>query len=165
MIPEYAIREWNEFVPWTEKVQVEQDLIICRALVDIFSDEFLASQLAFSGEAMLTTYKLEELLGTKLRALYQRKKGRDLFDLYTALKNSNVNAETILECYKKYIEFVVDQPPTYKQFLNNMTEKMQDSEFLTDTTGLLRPEIKFDANDAYDLIFNTFIDKLPGKRD
>lgn len=65
MIPEYAIREWNEFVPWTEKVQVEQDLIICRALVDIFSDEFLASQLAFSGEAMLTTYKLEELRSTK----------------------------------------------------------------------------------------------------
>jgi len=28
---------------------------------------------------------LEELLGTKLRALYQRRKGRDLFDLAVAL--------------------------------------------------------------------------------
>lgn len=35
----------------------------------------------FTGEAELTTYHFEELLGTKLRALYQRKKGRDLFDL------------------------------------------------------------------------------------
>ncbi len=34
----------------------------------------------FSGECMLTGYELEELLGTKLRALYQRRKGRDLFD-------------------------------------------------------------------------------------
>lgn len=39
----------------------------------------------FTGKAMLTTYHLEELVGTKVRALYQRKKGRDLFDLYTAL--------------------------------------------------------------------------------
>lgn len=38
----------------------------------------------FTGEARLTTYQLEELVGTKLRALYQRKKGRDLFDLYPA---------------------------------------------------------------------------------
>ena len=37
----------------------------------------------FTGSAELTTYHFEELLGTKLRALYQRKKGRDLYDLYT----------------------------------------------------------------------------------
>ena len=39
----------------------------------------------FSGDCKITTYHLEELLGTKLRALYQRRKGRDLFDLYKAL--------------------------------------------------------------------------------
>ena len=33
-----------------------------------------------SGKCEITTYSLNELLGTKLRALYQRKKGRDLFD-------------------------------------------------------------------------------------
>jgi predicted nucleotidyltransferase component of viral defense system len=32
----------------------------------------------FSGSADVRTYELDELLGTKLRALYQRKKGRDL---------------------------------------------------------------------------------------
>ena len=40
----------------------------------------------FLGECMLTGYELEKLLGTKLRALYQRRKGRDLFDLYWALQ-------------------------------------------------------------------------------
>ncbi len=39
----------------------------------------------FTGECQLTTYELEELFGSKLRALYQRKKSRDLFDLYWAI--------------------------------------------------------------------------------
>ncbi len=40
----------------------------------------------FLGNSEVTTYSLEELLGTKLRALYQRKKGRDLFDLASAIE-------------------------------------------------------------------------------
>ncbi len=39
----------------------------------------------FSGRALITTFDFNELIGTKLRALYQRKKGRDLFDLWLAL--------------------------------------------------------------------------------
>lgn len=38
MIKERCIREWNEFVPWKDMLMVEQDLIICRALVSIFRD-------------------------------------------------------------------------------------------------------------------------------
>lgn len=34
----------------------------------------------FKGECAITTFALEELLATKVRALYQRRKGRDLFD-------------------------------------------------------------------------------------
>ena len=45
MIPEYFIQEWHETAPWQDPAMVEQDLIICKALVCIFSDEFLASQL------------------------------------------------------------------------------------------------------------------------
>jgi len=47
--------------------------------------QFEVSSPWFSGGAELVTYGLEELLGTKLRALYQRKEGRDLYDLATAL--------------------------------------------------------------------------------
>ena len=45
MIKEGYIREWNEFVPWKDMLMVEQDLIICRALVSIFSDNFLRENL------------------------------------------------------------------------------------------------------------------------
>ena len=53
MIPEVYIRGWREYAPWTEDAMVEQDLLICRALVAIFSDEFLAEQLAFRGGTAL----------------------------------------------------------------------------------------------------------------
>jgi len=42
MIPEYFIQEWHDKAPWQESFMVEQDLIICKALVCIFSDEFLS---------------------------------------------------------------------------------------------------------------------------
>jgi len=119
----------------------------------------------FTGEAQLTTYHFEELLGTKLRALYQRKKGRDLFDLYIALKQKEMDVDKVLECYKRYMEFVVGKAPTYKQFVNNMEEKMNDMEFLNDTHSLLHSGIEFNPTEAYKLIFDTFIDKMEGKRD
>ena len=37
MIPQYSIQEWHEQVPWNTDAMVEQDLIICRALISIFS--------------------------------------------------------------------------------------------------------------------------------
>lgn len=46
MINRTAIQQWSNHAPWIDNAQIEQDLIICRALVAIFSDEFLASQLA-----------------------------------------------------------------------------------------------------------------------
>lgn len=59
MIPEYFIQEWYETAPWQDSAMVEQDLIICRALVSIFSDEFLASQLAFRGGTALHKLHLQ----------------------------------------------------------------------------------------------------------
>ena len=70
-----------------------------------------------------------------------------------------------MQCYKKYMEFVVDKAPSYKQFVNNMQEKMEDAEFVNDMQSLLRPGITFNPNDAYQLIYKTFIDKMEGKRE
>ena len=203
MIPRRYIEEWKEFAPWPENSQVEQDLVIERALVEIFSDPFLNENLAFrggtalhklflkpqarysedidlvqiktgpikptlvrlreclvflgtkrnittsihnntveyrfeteiapiikmrlkieincrehftvlglqqvpfkvqngwfNGECMINTYYIEELLGTKLRALYQRRKGRDLFDLDLALTKLDIDIPKLIQCYK-----------------------------------------------------------------
>ena len=53
MIPQTAITEWSEFVSWRDEVQVEQDLIICKALVEIYKDDYLAKNLAFRGGTAL----------------------------------------------------------------------------------------------------------------
>ena len=46
-----------------------------------------------------------------------------------------------------------------------MQEKMADSEFTNDMQSLLRPGITFNASDDYPLIYETFIDKMEGKRE
>jgi predicted nucleotidyltransferase component of viral defense system len=56
MIPQSYITEWSRQVSWTTNEQVEQDLLICRALIEIFSDEWLSDLLAFRGGPAL--YKL-----------------------------------------------------------------------------------------------------------
>ena len=53
MIPRSAITHWNKQVPWEDIANVEQDLILTRALTDIFADEFLAKELAFRGGTAL----------------------------------------------------------------------------------------------------------------
>ena len=78
------------------------------------------------------SFHLEELLGTKMRALYQRRKGRDLFDLWKALSTQNLDTDKIIRCYREYIGFVVDNPPTQKEYLLNMEQKVEDTEFLGD---------------------------------
>ena len=53
MIDMKSIRQWGEAHPWTNKAFVEQDLVICRALVAIYSDPFLSRALAFRGGTAL----------------------------------------------------------------------------------------------------------------
>ena len=53
MIPQAYIIEWSNNVPWQTNEHVEQDLIICRALTEIFKNEFLAENLAFRGGTAL----------------------------------------------------------------------------------------------------------------
>ena len=114
----------------------------------------------FSGECNLTGYELEELLGTKLRALYQRRKGRDLFDLYWAMDHQNVDAEKLIHCYKTYMEYSVDKPPTQKQFLVNMEEKLIDREFMEDIHAILKSGVEYDNITAWELIKNELIGKI-----
>jgi predicted nucleotidyltransferase component of viral defense system len=263
MIPIRYIEEWKENAPWPSYAQIEQDMIISRALVEMFSDDLLKKSLAFrggtalhklylspqirysedidlvqvnpepinpilkrirerfsflgtkrtvkqhihnntiiyryeteiqpvvnmrlkieintrehfnvlglkeipykvvndwfSGECNLTGYELEELLGTKLRALYQRRKGRDLFDLYWAMTHQNVDAEKVVQCYKKYMEFSVDKPPTQKQFLSNMEEKIVMKEFTDDIHLILKKGVQYDEKEAWESVMQKLIRKI-----
>ena len=53
MIPAQDIVAWSNVVPWGDQRQVEQDLIISRALIEIFSEESLRTALRFRGGTAL----------------------------------------------------------------------------------------------------------------
>ena len=114
----------------------------------------------YSGKCNTTIYTLDELLGTKLRALYQRRKGRDLYDIYKALIMGDVNADNVLLCYHKYMSFVVDRIPSQKEYLKNIEQKLLDDEFLGDTKLLLRQEEQYDPQKAYEIIKTSLLARL-----
>jgi predicted nucleotidyltransferase component of viral defense system len=59
----------------------------------------------FAGAAEVYTFTHEEMLATKLRALLQREKGRDLFDLAHALDVfETLNRTRLVECFNLYLE-------------------------------------------------------------
>ena len=115
----------------------------------------------FHGECNIRTYHINELLGTKLRALYQRSKGRDLFDLDYARRNMQINADDILESYRRYIEFSTKKrPPTRKQFLQNIEAKENDPNFTGDMEALLRPEIVYNQQEAFQWLKGEIIERM-----
>ena len=78
------------------------------------------------------------LLGTKLRALFQRQKGRDLFDLWYSLKNTAVNCENIVKIFYHYLE-KQNLEINRAQFQENLSMKLLTDPFLQDIHPILDP--------------------------
>ncbi len=264
MIPFDYITEWRQQAPWVQDAQVEQDLILSRALVELFEREELVETLAFrggtalfklhlspaarysedidlvqvkagpigpildvirgvldpwlgqpsrsfkegrvtliyrvrsegppslpmrlkieintrehfsvfgieehpfevdsrwfSGRANLPTYQLDELLGTKLRALYQRKKGRDLFDLWVAGRSAVVDADRVVECLLRYLDHE-GLSLSRAEFEENLEAKCSDPRFQGDIAPLLAPSCAWNAGDAQHYVRKEFLSRLPG---
>jgi len=254
MIPTADILAWRTEHPWVSNAQVEQDLIICRAVIELFSRPVLRGQLAFrggtalhklflkpttrysedldlvqmqagaigpvmdgvhealdswmgtprreqkegnvtltyrvsseiapvvplrlkieintrehfsvlglkeqplhvesrwfSGQSAIPTFAVDELLGTKLRALYQRRKGRDLFDLWLGLTQGRANPATVVEVFRKYVS-AEGNSISRSEFELNLTHKMKHAGFLSDLPPLLRPGVAYDAMEAHRLV-------------
>ena len=109
----------------------------------MFSHPVLARSLAstvrsrwFAGAAAIPTFELDELLATKLRALYQRRKGRDLFDLAEGLRDDRSDPARIVRTFRSYMEGK-NRPLTRAMFERNLDAKLRDSGFGSDMSGLL----------------------------
>jgi predicted nucleotidyltransferase component of viral defense system len=114
-----------------------------------------------TGAAEVLTYEPEELLGTKLRALYQRKKGRDLFDLSEALTHlPQLDVEKVVACFARYLENE-GLRITRGQYERNLAEKLEDRVFLGDVPPLLTLGKSFDPIVAYNRVNEAFVSRLP----
>ncbi|MBS0359429.1 MAG: nucleotidyl transferase AbiEii/AbiGii toxin family protein [Proteobacteria bacterium] len=262
MIPEYCLTEWRQQVPWVEDYQVEQDLIISRALVSLYENpkiknnlvfrggtalhklyikpaarysedidlvqitpgpigemlneirsslnwlgepirkltersaklfyrytandntqkklkieinttehfhvfdfvdyEFSVANSWFTGKSTLCTYQLNELMGTKTRALYQRRKGRDLFDLWIVLKNNLIDPDIVLKVFLAHCN-KDNQNITRTLFEKNLHEKIQFDDFRNDILDLVSDSSEWSFDHAYDVVKNQLICLLPGK--
>ena len=265
MIPASYIQEWRSQAPWPDSRQVEQDLIISRALCDLFNSPVLAGKIAFRGgtainkllfrqplrysedidlvqtrpepigtmidavrEALawlgdchrhqaghsmhlvfkfapeadpqtvlklkveintrehesrydikqypfevdsrwhqaktdILSFEPEELFGTKLRALLQRRKNRDLFDLYEGLRQLSMDPDKLIACFEHYLALEAT-PITRANAEQRMLEKLRRS--LTDDIAPLLPVgIRFNddvAMEAFSHVWRELIGRIKG---
>jgi len=113
------------------------------------------------GSAVVRTFELEELLGTKLRALYQRKKGRDLFDLWLARKRAPVDAERVVECFCRYLERD-GQRVSRAELEANLSAKLADPGFGRDVEPLVAPGTRWSVVAAAEYVLAELAPRLPG---
>ena len=116
----------------------------------------------FSGSAAVPGFDLDELLATKLRALYQRKKGRDLFDLALALRSAPVDPRRVVEAFSRYMSHE-DGRVTRAEFERNLAQKQRDPIFTGDITPLLAPGHPWDQGAAFELVHDRLVAILPGE--
>ncbi len=91
----------------------------------------------------IPTYSLDELLATKLRALYQRRKGRDLFDLWYASERGKIVPREIVRFFGVYFAGAGLAAPSRSNFERNLEAKGSSGVF-AEVVPLLRPGIAWD---------------------
>lgn len=265
MIPRAYIQAWSAKAPWPDQRQVEQDLVICRALCDLFNAPKLRDRIAFRGgtaihkllfkqplrysedidlvqtrpepigaavdairdalswlgkcnrtqaghsmhlvfrfapetdpqstlklkveintrehaglngtvlypfavesdwyrgKVEITSFGPDELFGTKLRALLQRNKGRDLFDLHHGLDQLSLDADKLIACFEHYLALEghpISRAMAEQRMLQKLTGNLTE-----DITPLLPSGIEFTdvhAIEAFNRVWTLLVSHIKG---
>ncbi len=116
----------------------------------------------FSGEADLLVYQFDEMIATKIKALYQRRKGRDLFDTWMVLNRNLVDVDRAVQLLEDYCN-KVDEQITRALFERNMILKKDHDEFRMDMEPLLAVGTEWDFDKAFDMVMNELVPRLKGE--
>jgi len=106
-----------------------------------FRDKFIQTR--------VKAFDIHEMLGTKMRAMFQRKRGRDLFDLYWALTKSPnpVDLAAIIASFQHYLKQEGTQAG-WAAFVGILDAHLKDRGFCSDMELLLRNGITYDPQAA-----------------
>src|SRR3989304_3232232 len=130
-----------------------------RAVVEMpFSFPFRAKSIQTRAKG----FDIHEMLGTKMRAMFQRKRGRDLFDLYWALTKSPspVDPAAIIASFQHYLK----QEGTKAgraEFVGILEAHLKDRGFCSDMEPLLRNGINYDPQTAGSYVKANLLKLLP----
>lgn len=113
MISPAFITEWSQQCPWISPAQIEQDLVLSRGLVEIYSDPILRERLLFRG-------------GTALHKIVLKPAVADAFAHYMQAENHPVSSAEFalnLAAKMKHAGFLSDTPPILRPGIQyNSTE-------------------------------------------
>lgn len=112
----------------------------------------------FTGSADIVTFSAEELIAAKLRALYQRRKGRDLFDIWIARELNPEPGKTV-KIMKAYLNNE-NLKITKKEFTDNLSAKIENAIFQNDITPLIRDSSSYDSREAFEYVKDNFLSLL-----
>lgn len=117
-----------------------------------------------SASTEIVSFAPEEIFGTKLRALLQRHKNRDLFDLNQGLLQLGLDCDSVIACLRHYLA-LEGHPITRANAEERMLKKLNQS--LTDDIAPLLPAaVTFtedDAIDAFNRVWRELIRRIPGE--
>jgi hypothetical protein len=133
MQPKVFLRAPFESGRGTMRIKIEVNTHERSPARPLIRHPFAISTQWFAGQAEVQTFCPEELVATKLRALYQRSKGRDLFDLWLARIRIGLSSSAIVECFAPY------RPEGYTARLaeQNLRRKLVRSDFRNDLRPLV----------------------------
>lgn len=133
----------------TIRIKIETNVAETTPLYDHHFIDYAVKSPWWTGEAQVRTFITEEILGTKIRALYQRRKGRDLFDLWIALTQLEVDDEKIANSLEHYMK---DKTYSYPQLRQHLETKITDPQFLPDIHELTTDLQGYEPELAADLV-------------
>lgn len=142
------------------KLKIEINTTEHFQVLPLRSEKFDVQSDWWSGRANIATYEIDELMATKLRAVYQRRKGRDLFDLWYVTKRDLINLDRVFEIFSKYC--AKDGTNILKdEFIKNLESKRKHPDFQSDMKALLPIELNWNFEEAYRFVVDNVVSRLP----
>jgi predicted nucleotidyltransferase component of viral defense system len=157
-----------KFTPETDtqsalKLKVEINTREHQSALGIKGYPFAVDNGWYQGDVEIASFAPEEMFGTKLRALLQRNKNRDLFDLFHGLEQLALDRGRLVACFDHYLA-VEGRPITRAVAEQRMLEKLTRS-LTEDIAPLLPMGVHFNDDDAvraFERVWNELIARFKG---
>lgn len=145
------------------KLKVEINTREHKNLFGIRHHPFTVNSDWYQGKTQIASFEPEELFGTKLRALLQRRKNRDLFDLGEGLKELVLDVDKLIASFEHYPALegkLITRAVAEQRMLEKLTRSLTE-----DVAPLLPAGVRFrddDAIDAFERVWFELVVRLKG---